>query len=283
MTVPTVKLRYFAYNCLEIKLPDGKTLVIDPCLQKEGQFACGYDETALEGCDYVLVNHSHVDHVDTLGKVYDRFHPMIYAHAHTAQALAKYYDIPYIMITPFTTGDEFILDSFKFQVVRGQHNTTKAFMVRPSGRVDEFASAKFNFNFEDPELQFLMDAGTQYDSNFLITLSNNLRIGFFAGNPGMVEPQDKYLWSQLRPDIVFAHRAKWTDKNYADKMSNVLAVTGARLMMPIHIEDAYKDDYSAAEYMENVNRVCEEKGIAGRMMFLEKAQWYEFTTGVRKL
>ena len=36
MTIPSVTLRYFAYNCMEIKLPDGKTLVIDPCLKSVG-------------------------------------------------------------------------------------------------------------------------------------------------------------------------------------------------------------------------------------------------------
>ena len=61
LSVSSVKLRYFAYNCLEIKLPDGKTLVIDPCLNKTGAYSCGYDVDDLEGCDYVLVNHSRID------------------------------------------------------------------------------------------------------------------------------------------------------------------------------------------------------------------------------
>ena len=42
LEIPALKLRYFAFNCFEIKLPDGKTLVIDPCLKKEGKFSCGY-------------------------------------------------------------------------------------------------------------------------------------------------------------------------------------------------------------------------------------------------
>ncbi len=38
MEVSAVKLRYFAFNCFEMKLPDGKTLVIDPCLRSVGRF-----------------------------------------------------------------------------------------------------------------------------------------------------------------------------------------------------------------------------------------------------
>ncbi len=41
MRVEAVQFRYFAYNCLEIKLPDGKILLADPCLKKQGRYACG--------------------------------------------------------------------------------------------------------------------------------------------------------------------------------------------------------------------------------------------------
>ena len=43
LSIGGLKIRYFAYNCLEIKLPSGKTLVVDPCLRREGPFSCGYD------------------------------------------------------------------------------------------------------------------------------------------------------------------------------------------------------------------------------------------------
>ncbi|MBP3871129.1 MAG: MBL fold metallo-hydrolase [Faecalicoccus sp.] len=283
LIVPSVKLRYFAFNCLEIKLPDDKTLVIDPCLNKTGTFSCGYDVHDLEGCDYVLVNHSHGDHVDSLGEIYDAFHPLILAHAHTAQDLATFYDIPYIKMVPFTHGDEFLFDSFQVKVVRGRHNTTPAFLVRPSGRVDEIAEKVWDLHFDDPLEERLSNAGSMYNSNFLITLSNNVRIGFCAGNPGMTEPEDANLWRRLRPDIIFAQRAKWSEADYAEKMSNVLSVTGARIMVPIHIEDAYKGEYDPAKYVSDINKVCEEKGLLGRAMFLERAKWYQFTTGVSLL
>ena len=96
LEVSTVKIRYFAFNCLEIKLPSGKTVVVDPCLHKEGRMSCGYGVEDLEGCDYVFVNHSHGDHVGSLGELYNRFHPQIMAHAATSYDLAKLYDIPYI-------------------------------------------------------------------------------------------------------------------------------------------------------------------------------------------
>jgi len=144
LSVSSLKVRYFAFNALEIKMPDGKTLVVDPCLEKEGHFSCGYDVDDLEGCDYVFLNHSHGDHAASLGKLYDKYHPLIMAHAVTSFNLARLYDIPYIRFIPFVNGDEYDFDSFKIQVVPGRHNNLVPgnFMVRPSGRRDELCGTR---------------------------------------------------------------------------------------------------------------------------------------------
>ena len=286
LSIGGLKIRYFAYNCLEIKFPSGKTLVVDPCLRKEGKFSCGYDVSVLEGADYVFCNHSHEDHVASLGEVYDRFHPLVLAHAATTYDLAKCYDIPYIRFMPFTAGDEFDFDDFKLKVIAGRHNNYVPgnFMVRPSGRKDELCPEKvaFTLEYDDQVEQNLADLGTMFGSNFMLTTKNNVRIGLYAGNPGMVEPQDRNAWKNQQPDIIFAHREKYTN-DYAGKMADILEITGARILVPIHIEDAYSGKYDPAEYVSNVNKVCEERGLLGRMLFMERGQWYEFSTGVSKV
>lgn len=284
LEVPTLKLRYFAFNCFEIKLPDGKTLVIDPCLKKEGKFSCGYDENDLEACDYVYVNHTHGDHVDTLGKVYERFHPLILAHERVAFDLAELYDIPYRDIYPFATGMTYDYGSFKLQIVPGRHNDIGR--IYPSGREDNSDSL---YSFKGPKIDFgeglakkLGNMGTMYNYNFLLTLPNNLRIGFIAGSPGM-SVEDDIIWSQLRCDVVMPQRARWGYPNWKEQMVHALEVTGARLMIPLHIEDSYKGTYDPEEYAAEVNKLCEEKGVYGRMMFLQRAKWYEITTGISLL
>lgn len=283
--VPTFRVRYFAYNCLEIKLPGGKTLVVDPCLVKEGRFASDYDENDLEACDYVFVNHTHGDHVATLGKVYDRFHPLVLAHASVAFDMAQLYDIPYIQTIPFTPGDTFDFGDFKLEILHARHALNN--MKRPSGREDGFNNvfAKpggFKLTYSSELDKRVSDMGTMFNSNFLMTLSNNLRIGFFAGNPGMTAAEDRNMWKDMHPDIIFAHRAKYT-VDYANMMADVLEITGARIMLPLHIEDAYKGQYDPVEYTANVNKACEERGIQGRMMFLERGAWYQFSTGIQKV
>lgn len=287
LSVNTLKARYFAYNCLELKLLDGKTLVVDPCIEKGGYFDCGYDVDDLEGCDYVFLNHAHGDHAASLGRLYDRFHPLIMAHACTTFGLARLYDIPYIRFIPFTAGDEYDFDDFKLKVIHGRHNNIIPgnFMVRPSGRRDGLCSPPRKRSVEhSSELdKDLGDLGSMFGNNFLMTLKNNLRVGFFAGNPGMIDPQDRNIWKTLRPDIMFAHRAKFGSKDWAEKMAGILAVTGARILVPIHIEDAYSGAYDPAEYSAGVNKVCVERNIPGRMIIMERGQWYEFSTGVSKV
>ena len=286
LTVPTVRLRSFSVaNALEIKCPDGKTLVVDPCLVKENwQFACGYDAGDLEGCDYVFLNHAHADHAASLGEVYDRFHPVILAHASTTYALAKFYDIPFISFIPFHNGDEFDFDSFRIRIVPGKHNRSipGMFNVRPSGRLDALCPPDAGNLFPDDntlEAQ-LGNMGTMYNSNFLLTLPNNFRIGFCAGNYGFSEPQDRNLWKSLHPDLLFAQRAKFELPNYAETMADAIEVTGARLLVPLHIEDAYSGTYDPEDYIRGINEVCERRGLPGRAFFLERAKWYEISTGI---
>jgi len=281
LEIPALKLRYFAYNCFEIKLPGGKTLVIDPCLETEGDFVCGYTEQDLEACDYVYVNHTHSDHVATLGKVYDRFEPMILAHAEVCWDLAEYFDIPYCQFFPFECGRSYDFGDFAIEIVPGLHN--KIGKLRPSGKIDGanalYVVKGMQTEFDNPLERKLQHMGTLFNYNFLLTLPNNLRIGFIAGAPGM-QTLDETIWSKLRPDVVMVQRARWGYPNWKEQMVHTLEVTGARLMLPLHIEDSYSGTYDPERYAQEVNRLCAEKGVYGRMMFLQRAKWYKIKTGI---
>lgn len=281
LSVDTLRFRYFAYNCLEIRTPDGKYILIDPCLKKEGRYACGYDVQTLEGCDYVFINHSHMDHVASLGEVYDRFRPAVFAHGETVFELAQLFDIPYIKMVPFEEGAFFDLDSFSVRVLPGRHNPAAMFMVRPSGRIDETANDKFvkeHLSGLNERETVLENKGSVFNSNFLITLRNNFKIGFFAGNPGMIDPADRNLWEGLKPDIVFAHRAPVKYENWAGRMANILDVTGARILFPIHIDDAFLANTDPRAYADAINSVCRERKIEGRALIPERGKWYSIVT-----
>lgn len=278
----TVSIRYFAYNCTEIKLPDGKTIVIDPCLKKDGRYACGYDVDALEGCDYILINHTHMDHIASLGKVYDKFHSLIMTHGETAYELANYFDIPFIKIVPFYNGDIFNYGSFKVKIIKARHNPAKMFMARPSGRVDETANDSFIKNHLsglNDEETYLENMGSIFNSNFLITLQNGIKIALFTGNPGMIEPDDESMWKDIHPDIILAHRAPTSYENWAGRMANILEITGAKIMVPIHIDNKFLETENPECYVDEINKICRQKAISGKAVFMVRAKWYKLFNG----
>lgn len=281
-----MKFRYFAYNCFEIKLPTGKTLVIDPCIEKEGRFACGYDVNDLEGCDYVYVNHTHGDHVASLGKVYDKFEPIVLAHSAVAFDLAKVYDIAYRMVIPYESGQEYEFGDFRIRILPGRHNDIGK--TRPSGKPGNDENSLYGMKkmppitYSSEAEKDISDMGTMFNYNFLLTLPNNLRIGFFAGTPGL-SANDEFQWRQLRPNIILAHRARWGYPDWKEQMAHVLEVSGAQLMIPIHFEDAYRNVYDPEAYVAEVNALCEQKGILGRMMFPQRGKWYEVASTVTLL
>lgn len=281
LDVPVVKLRYFAYNCYEIKLPGGKTLVIDPCLETEGDYVCGYTEEALESCDYVYINHTHSDHIATLGKVYNRFEPMILAHAGVCWDLAEFFDIPYCQFFPYECGQSYDFGDFKIQILPGIHN--KIGKMRPSGRLDgsdtPYVVKGLKTSFSSETERRLQQMGTLFNYNFLLTLPNNFRIGFIAGAPGMCT-LDERIWRDLRPDVVMVQRSRWGYPGWTEQMAHTLEVTGARLLLPLHMEDSCAGTYDPEEYVRQVNLLCEQKGLFGRMMFPQRAKWYELSTGI---
>lgn len=281
LKVPTVRLRYFSYNCFEIRLPNGKTLVIDPCLETEGRYAQSYGVEVLEGCDYVFVNHTHLDHVASLGRVYERFEPLTLCHQRVALDLAQEYDIPYLDVLPYGDGQSYTLDDFQITIVPGRHNDIGR--VYPSGRTtepDSLLARSLVWQRELTPLQRkLNDMGTLYNYNFLLTLPNHLRIGFLAGKPGL-RKEEEQLWRQLSPDVVIAQRHHIHTPEFAEKMAHVLEVTGARILLPTHAEDAWTGAYAPEWYAQQVNLVCEEKGLWGRMYFPRQAQWFEIATTV---
>ncbi len=185
---------------------------------------------------------------------------------------------------PYTTGDVFDFGDFKIEVLHARHALNN--LKRPSGREDSFnnvfAKPGGGPKYDSAQEELLGNMGTMFNSNFLLTLSNNFRIGFFAGNPGLTAPEDRNLWKTLHPDMIFAHRAKFTT-DYANAMADVLEITGARIMAPLHMEDAYSGKYDPAEYVANVNKACADRGIGGRMVFLERAAWYEFSSVITKI
>ncbi len=91
-----VRYRWFVENCTQIRLENGKVIVIDPCFPKEDEalyenFGSPFSVDDIDACDYIIINHTHSDHVWSIGELARKFNPYILVNAFSAQTLCKAY------------------------------------------------------------------------------------------------------------------------------------------------------------------------------------------------
>ncbi len=270
-TVEALQFRFFKENCCEMKLPSGKTLLIDPLLPDPNgeydamtrRFVSGKTAKDLEGCDYVFITHTHFDHILSIPDVMERFNPRIIVNAYSAAALAQYYGLFINRMCVTEHGGEYDFGDFKLLTIRGTHNTDRGKQV-------------FKFNSlgmdGDKGMSELNALGGLFNQNFLLTLPNNLRIVYDSGD----YEASLSNWKQYHPNIIFRRYEKQILDDHIENMAQVLLDTGAQFMFPLGLLDIKGSDRDAEsmEYVEKVNAVLEKKCAYGRMIYPMPGQWY---------
>ena len=271
--VECFKLRWFTENCTEIRLPSGKTIVIDPFLLKteadaatpmDKGFVSGYGAEDLEGCDYVIISHVHGDHIGSLKEVYDRFQPAILVNGWSAFPLAKVLDLPLGSIIPMTDGNHYDLVDFEIDWIQGRHSPASGAMS-PSKRMERMGTSQ---SLEEVELGMM---GTIYNSNFVIDLKNGFKIGVDGGR---YEPELLKI-EQFRPNLIFGHSTKFPEIN-AQNYAQCLMRSGGQYLMAFASQNQ-KDGNDKTIAMTNA--ILEEKGYSGRAINPKPGQWISFTLG----
>lgn len=267
---PALRMRWFVENCCEIKLPDGKTIVIDPMLLKAApesdgngfqalfgkDFVSGFSVDDLEGCDYVIITHVHGDHIGSLREVYEKFKPTILVNGWSAYALAKFYDMPLGAFLPMTDGCEYNLGSFRLTALPGRHSPPIC-LQKPSA-----------FSYGEGLEKELGWMGSLYSSNFVITLPNNFKIAMDGGwyEPNLSE------WEKHRPNLILRHRMQDLEE-CSDQMVDAMQRGGAQFLMPLCQQNTKVG-------ISNIVRAANEKlakaGHWGRVIDPGCGQWLNF-------
>jgi L-ascorbate metabolism protein UlaG (beta-lactamase superfamily) len=112
-------IRWLGTACFEIRIENGKTIVIDPYLDDSVSAPIGADE--VEGCDTIFLTHGHYDHVLDVGKLVRRFNPRVFCSRETCDALIEHQDVNPDSFHAVTVGDVVENDGFSAEVVRGVH------------------------------------------------------------------------------------------------------------------------------------------------------------------
>jgi L-ascorbate metabolism protein UlaG (beta-lactamase superfamily) len=112
-------IRWLGTACFEIRLINGKTIVIDPYLDDSVSAPIGSDQ--IKACDAIFLTHGHYDHVLDVGKLVERFGTTVFCSKEACQSLIHHQQADPKCFYPITAGDRIDGDGFRAEVVRGVH------------------------------------------------------------------------------------------------------------------------------------------------------------------
>lgn len=110
-------------------MPNGKTLITDPCYDypenPNDQIADlfrlrGFTTDDMTACDYIILNHTHADHMTNLEELVNRFHPTVICHSGVAAEIAQVCDEMFLTdLYPVDYNGTYYLDGFRLAFVGG--------------------------------------------------------------------------------------------------------------------------------------------------------------------
>lgn len=269
-TVPVFRYRWFIENCSLLELPNGKVIVIDPIFrkdeaacanQREKNYICGFDDSVVERCDYILLTHIHFDHTGSLKALYERFRAPILVNGWSAFEMVKFLDMPVGSVIPMSDGCEYNFDDFRVLWQQGRHT---AFM-------GTLTLSENNLTADMPmDEKIFFHKGTTYHSNFILKLPNGMSV---AMDGGWCEPHLNEL-EKYRPTLILHHAQRNIDACYA-AVSQQLRRSGSPMLFLMTMQ--ILEDPRAA--VEDLNRRLAADGISGRVVFAEPGQWITFAVG----
>ena len=252
----TIGLRWFNDACYEISLPTGKKIVIDPTIDTSPYKKLGSD--ALEGADYILLSHTHYDHILNVGDLARKFDSKVFVGRTSALALAKYFDLPGYRVYPCSSGDVYEMDDFTLEVILGKH--TKM------GDIDTIGHMKANLDHfrlaEDLEETMIMGSFEYY--NYLLTLPDHTKILIWGGE---ASPECIRRAGHYDPDISIVQ----IPREGARAIADLYKAVGGKVIFPHHHETILDLDGGPdliSDMLDLVHReapgtevICPRKGV----------------------
>lgn len=283
LTAVSCSFRWINCQCFEIRLPGGKTIITDPCYDypenPDSPLADlfrlrGFTTNDIDACDYIILNHTHGDHIANLGELIRRFSPVVICHSGVAAEIAKVYeDMELTSIYPVDYDGRYYFDGFRMDTFHGVHKPQR-FTWRRSMEEGDIMT-------QDPGLSRLHTLGGFFNLNYLLTLENGFRIAFVGGtNDGM----DERL-RELCPNI--ALRNKITNdldvEQVAGDWYQFMAQSRAQFVIPMHFEVWENQEPGfAKQTFRRANEKAEQSGLHCRIMSPERTQWYQVSMGIGK-
>lgn len=259
-----VRLRWFNDACYEIQLPGGKVILIDPYINKSPFKLLGSE--AVTGADYILLSHTHFDHVMDLGELSRKFNSRIFVGRASAIELARHFNIPGYRMYPCAAGERFETEDFALEVIYGKHTNM--------GDMDCPGNMKANlehFGLE-ADMEALMTCGSYEYCNYLITLSDNTRILVWGGS---ASEEAINRMKHYQPDVSLVQ----IPREPAEQIARLYLAVGGKVIFPHHHETILELE-GGRERIEELLAIVEERNPYLHVICPEKGKWYSVQTMV---
>lgn len=281
LSMESCAFRWINCQCFEIRLPNGKTIITDPCydypenpnvpladLFRLREFTT--DD--IEHCDYVILNHTHGDHIANLGELIRKFSPTVICHTGVAAEVAQAYkDMELTSIYGVDYNGTYYFDGFFMETFHGEH--------KPQRFTWQQSMAEGDVISQNPDLTRLHAQGGLFNLNYLLTFDNGFRLAFVGGTD---DGMDERLRT-LRPDI--ALRNKITNamdvEHVAQDWYRFMERCHAQMVVPMHFEvwENQQPGFSGQTFVR-ANEMAEENRLGCRILAPERTEWYSVKMNV---
>ena len=229
-----IELKWLAVTSFEFRF-GGTTVLSDPYITECVGTDCTWEN--VDGCDIMLLGHTHWDHVTDIPRLVDKFHPLILCGDQTAMPMAKWLNYTPTRIYPMYPDLELDFGDVKIKALYGRHTDLKTGFNDLCDRLhqNEFSQA-------DPGIKSIQGIGSLEYRNFLLTAPNGTRI-LLWGNDPTVEQMN--LCKALQPDIAIIQRS--TAEESIIQKAEFAAAIGCKVLIPHHHDFRAVDDPAAVE------------------------------------
>lgn len=265
MTANAIRIRWFNDACYEIHLSNGKGILVDPYIDESKFRTLSYDD--VEKADYILVSHTHFDHVMGLARVSQRFDSAIFAGSGAGMELAECYDVPGYRMHLCSPGDVIENDDFTLRCFRGRHTKLGDF-DRPSRWPENIRRDGL-----DPKTERLNMLGSYEYMIYLLELPDHTRLLVWGG--GATEEAIRQA-RDFHPTVTIAQLPRET----TDQIARLYAAIGGQLIFPHHHDFFIEQGADGMKVIRETVDKTRAMAPQTRVICPEKGRWYTIQTSV---
>ena len=281
-----MKFRWINGQCFEIQLPNGIHILTDPFMpsvsnqaglsenmRKAYQIQTPFSPEDIEGADYIILNHTHGDHILQLEEIAAKFHSKVIVQSAMAMELAKKTKLTLTDIYPVDLNGTYYFPGFQLITFHGTHHPAKgSIYVERERMMTDFPE----------EMQEISAWGCLFNMNFILRTDENISVAFVGGDVD----GDYKIFEQYHPQMILRNKLHSSDTEYdgAGQWSSYLEKSKALLMVPMHHEKwlNLKPGYTD-QLVQDMNCILSSHNSPARVLNPERTQWYSLNLSIVKI